>query len=368
MSITVCLAANTLYYPRGGGHRWVYLNWALGLRALGCQVVWLEEIEEGRGEAEARIGAEALARDLEPFGLSGSVAVCGRGADTAPALERASEADLLLSFRYGLSPALVGRFRRTALIDIDPGLLQIWIGGGQLSVAPHDVYLTTSEAVARSNGRIGDAGIAWRHVPPCVALEAWPVTPAAEGAAFTTISHWGTYDEWVWAEDGEDVYLNDKALGFEPFLDLPARTAQPLELALCLAGNQNGDLAALRERGWRVRHAQRACATAADYRRYVQRSLGEFSAAKPSCVRLQNAWVSDRTLCYLASGKPAVVEHTGPSALLPDREGLFRVRDAAEAARALEAIATDYERQCRLARALVEERFDARGAAARVLE
>ena len=67
---------------------------------------------------------------------------------------------------------------------------------------------------------------------------------------------------------------------------------------------------------------------------------------KPSCVRLQNSWVSDRTLCYLASGKPAVVEHTGPSRFLPDSGGLFRFRDVEEAVLCLEKVANDYKRQC----------------------
>ena len=87
-----------------------------------------------------------------------------------------------------------------------------------------------------------------------------------------------------------------------------------------------------------------------DYQRYVQASQGEFSCAKPSCVRLQNAWVSDRTLCYLASGKPAVVQHTGASRFLPDAEGLFRFRTLEEAAHALSAAQSDYERHGRLAR------------------
>jgi len=85
-------------------------------------------------------------------------------------------------------------------------------------------------------------------------------------------------------------------------------------------------------------------------------------------VRLQNAWVSDRTLCYLASAKPAVVQHTGPSRFLPDAAGMFRFRDLLEAARCLEQVAADYERQCRLARALAEEYFDARKVVGRVLE
>jgi hypothetical protein len=89
---------------------------------------------------------------------------------------------------------------------------------------------------------------------------------------------------------------------------------------------------------------------------------------KPSCVRLQNAWISDRTLSYLASGKPAVVEHTGSSRFLPDAAGLFRFRDVEEAARSLETVAADYPRQCRLARALAEQYFDARKVVRRMLE
>jgi hypothetical protein len=124
----------------------------------------------------------------------------------------------------------------------------------------------------------------------------------------------------------------------------------------------------LQDRGWRVRDAWEITGTPWGYRRYIQSSLGEFSCAKPSYVRLQNAWISDRTLCYLASGKPAVVQYTGASRFLPDREGLFRFRDIEEAAICLDLAASDYERQCRLARMLAEEYFDARKVVARVLE
>jgi hypothetical protein len=85
-------------------------------------------------------------------------------------------------------------------------------------------------------------------------------------------------------------------------------------------------------------------------------------------MKFQNAWISDRTLCYLASGKPAVVQHTGPSGFLPDAEGLFRFRTLEEAACALSTIEGDYERHSRLARALAEEHFDARKVVGSVLE
>jgi glycosyltransferase involved in cell wall biosynthesis len=85
-------------------------------------------------------------------------------------------------------------------------------------------------------------------------------------------------------------------------------------------------------------------------------------------VRWQNAWVSDRSLCYLASGKPVVVQHTGASSVLPDGEGMFRFHTMADAARALRTINADYERQCRLARSLAEEHFDATRIVGRILE
>src|SRR2546422_3212883 len=93
---------------------------------------------------------------------------------------------------------------------------------------------------------------------------------------------------------------------------------------------------------------------------FRSRSRGEFSCAKPTYVKLATGWVSDRTACYLASGKPAVVQHTGPSRFLPDADGLFRFRNMDEAVRALAPVESDYQRPCPLAGALAEENFHSR--------
>jgi hypothetical protein len=85
-------------------------------------------------------------------------------------------------------------------------------------------------------------------------------------------------------------------------------------------------------------------------------------------MQLQNAWISDRTICYLASGKPAIVQHTGPSRFLPDAEGLFRFRNLNEAVRVISLVEADYDRQCRAARALAEAYFDAEKVIRRFLE
>ena len=161
---------------------------------------------------------------------------------------------------------------------------------------------------------------------------------------------------------------NDKRAAFLDYADLPLRTSTPLELALCLAPGDEEECRLLEERGWKVRHSWTVSSGPEQYRAYIQQSRGEFSVVKPSCVWLNNAWISDRTLCYLASAKPAVVQHTGPSRFLPDSEGLLRFRTLEEAALALSAVEADYEEHCRLARELAEEHFDAQKVVGRVLE
>lgn len=373
MSLTIWLSARTLKHSQAGGHFWVYLNWALGLRALGCEVVWLEPIAPNTPVSEARAMVAALKTRLEPYGLAQSLALCSWTNDSISSdvsegcldLEDTGRADLFLNMAYGIPLTTVGRYRRSALLDIDPGLTQIWMNKGEINVAPHDLYFTIGETVGQPGSRFPDCGLNWHHTPPCIALDWWLPAKAKDGASFNTVSHW-YMDEWV--KDGEHVYRNDKRAGFFPFLDLPRYTNQPLELALCLAPHEDDERSMLQQRGWRVQDSLTVSATPQAYQHYIQNSLGEFSCVKPSCVHLQNAWISDRTLCYLASGKPAIVQDTGPSRFLPREAGLFRFRDIAEAARHLEHAVTDYEQQCRLARELAEEHFDARKVVRHLLE
>ncbi len=123
----------------------------------------------------------------------------------------------------------------------------------------------------------------------------------------------------------------------------------------------------MEEHGWRIRHSREVASRPDIYQAYIQQSRGEFSCSKRSCREFQNAWVSDRTLCYLASGKPVVVQDSGPSEFLPNREGMFRFNTLEEAARAFDVINADYEQHCRAARKLAETRFDAKQVLANVL-
>lgn len=371
MAPTVCIAANTLSYPQGGGHLWVHLNWALGLRSIGCRIVWLEAVSPTTDPRRLYSWVAALKNHLSGYGLADSLALCStssrplsrRQLDGCLDLEAARQADLLFNLRYDLRPDVVKRFRRSVLLDIDPGELQVWMNNGQLRIAPHDLYFTIGETVGQPGARFPDCGLEWHYTPPCVALDWWPPRWASAGAAFSTVAHW---DEG-WMEDDSGGYQNGKAITFRPYLPLPRLTNQPLELALDLDPSEK-DQIVLWEHGWRVRDAWAVTCNPQEYQRYIQHSKGEFSCVKLHCVRLENAWISDRTLCYLASGKPAIIQHTGPSRFLPDAHGLFRFRNLDEAVRSLETVAADYERQCQLARQLAVEHFDAKKVVGHVLE
>src|SRR5687767_10813284 len=126
MNPTICLAAETISYLHGGGHFWVHLNWALGFRSIGCEVVWLEPLRAHWSAEQVRHDSTVLADRLASYGIS--LALWGGNhadADTrCRTLEDAASADLLFNMYYGLPASVISRFRRSALLDIDPGLLQ----------------------------------------------------------------------------------------------------------------------------------------------------------------------------------------------------------------------------------------------------
>jgi hypothetical protein len=177
MSIQVCLGANTLFYPNGGGHLWVYLNWALGLRALGCQLTWLEGVDPNMPVHTVLVHVATLKQHLKLYGFSGCVALCSLTDEPLSQdmsedildLAAATEMDLLLSIRHDLPPQVVERFRRSAMIDIDPGILQYWMSRNVIKVARYDVCFTIGETVGQARVRFPDGGC-----PGSIHPHVWP--------------------------------------------------------------------------------------------------------------------------------------------------------------------------------------------------
>jgi hypothetical protein len=280
---TVCLGTcNSLRYPQGG-YLWIFLNWAAGFRAHGCRIIWLDIVELTDSPETLQRKVANLRSRIAPYGLADSIALVKRdGASVEHEIEcfglaEATSADLLFDLRYDFPDSLVKRFRRSALLDIDPGILQTAMQRKELNPARYDVYFTIGETVDKSVAGFPSFGIDWTHVPPCVSTEHWSADSPSAGNSFTTVSHWYTTG-WMVNDDGS-FYKNDKRSAFLPFLELPKRVSPPLELAIHLAGD-SVEREFLKSFGWRVREAHEAVGSPADFHKYVQPSRGEFRVCK----------------------------------------------------------------------------------------
>ncbi len=377
----VCLSTTHFIWNTSlGGHAWVFLNWALSLQAAGASLILYDKVRKKCDPEYIIAHLKALHTRLEELGLKADITLletpeqaeilnaCRTELETLTIpLERAAEeADLFVNFRYGVPQQVIDKFKCTALVDIDPGLLQMWISGGHVAPAAHDLYFSIGETVGQPNARFSDCGLDWIHTQPPVYLPAWPVCDSSADAPFTTVTNWWGEYELI---DGKNVN-NEKRTHFIAMIDLPSLTQAKLELAIFHESDVGSDLPLLESHGWQTRPSSEISSTAEQYRRYIQSSRGEFSCAKESCMVFQNAWVSDRTLCYLASGKPAVVQDTGPSRILPQAEGILRFDTITEAASHLNSLRSEstYREHSEAARSLVEEHFDGVAVMRRLLD
>jgi hypothetical protein len=114
----------------------------------------------------------------------------------------------------------------------------------------------------------------------------------------------------------------------------------------------------LHRMGWRVVDAAELCADLDAYRDYVQSSAAEWSVAKNGYVGGQAGWFSCRSACYLAAGRPVVVQDTGFGPVLPVGEGIVPFRTLDGAVAAIQEVEADYVRHAQAARAIADEYFD----------
>lgn len=356
--------------PGNGGGAWVRLSFARGLRRLGFDVLFVEQIAASacRDAGGAPAGFEESANlawfrsVTERFGLAGAAALVlddgsaahGRTPDELAAF--AAEADLLvnISGHLTLAPLLAGP-RVRAYVDLDPGFTQIWHAQGVKPVGGHDAYFTVGENVGRPGCPIPTNGLAWRPLRQPVVLDDWPVAEDGGGDRLTTVASWrGPYGP---------LELDGRRLGikvheFRRFWSLPQSAPQALEVALSIDPGDDGDREELLRRGWRLVDPAAVAADPGDFRAYVTGSGGEFSPAQGVYVHTASGWFSDRTVRYLAAGRPALVQDTGLRWAPPGGEGLVTFRTLEEAVAGARAIDRDYAGHRQAARALAEERFD----------
>jgi hypothetical protein len=360
-------------YARGGGNFWVPLQYLLGLLELGYDAWWLEYLWTlGDAERDQR-HIETFLDSVRDFGVADRVVLgyfpTGSKDEpegppeyigmSEPELAARKRDALLLNMVHSLTPPLREGFGRTALYDLDPGAFQIWANQWDMGVGRHDAHLTIGMHLGAADSPIPLHGVDWKRVWPAVHLPEWPTQDVLQpgDGAYTTVTQWWSNS---WAYLGDETFDCNKRAGFLPILPLPERAGVRVELAANVHRNELEDRAALAQHGWQLLDPHEVAGTPQAFRRFVQGSRGEVSAAKPSYVKARAGWLSDRTICYLASGRPCLVEATGAEEHLPPSAGLRFFRSLDEAVDGLRAIEADYPAASSAARALAEEVFATR--------
>ena len=369
-----------------GGQTWLYLNWLRGLAELGHDVWYVEDDESWPYDPVAQSSTDDCVYAVEHVRRCASA--IGLGERWAFRFRDDEGGDRC----WGLSPerldtlfrdcdALLNVVGATDLREVHMAApLRVYVQtdpvGAELKLAcgdehtrdafaAHDVIATYGENYGAPDCGVPLNGAVYRATRQPVDLDLWSYAFDPRAQPFTTIGNYRTsgYDvDW----NGQ-TYTWSKHHEWERFIDLPSRVMQELELSMSL--QEERDREHLERHGWHVvSPAEMSLDAFGSYRSYIRDSRGEFTVAKDQNVRLRSGWFSERDACYLASGKPVVAQDTGFGNVLPTGEGLFAVSDVDEAAAAIEAINSDYERHCRTARAIAEEFFDAPAVAARLLE
>jgi hypothetical protein len=367
---TVVVAGALGNKPGQAGEAWVKLSWVRGLQRLGFDVWFVEQLAESLPDDFP--AAPWFRAVTERFGLANRAVLLQRGESIVgpPAedlLAVAPEADLVNISGHLTFPRLFGAFRRRVMVDIDPGFTQFWHDEGLegANVEGHDIYFTIGERIGCDDCPIPTAGIDWRPVRQPVVLEDWPLAEVKEGDRFTTIATWrGPFGP---VEHGGRKY-GLKVHEFRKFVELPQRSPHRFEIALDYHAADAADVDALRGHGWAIVDPRVVAGDPDAMRAYVQGSSAEFSAAQGMYVDTACGWFSDRSVRYLATGRPVLVQDTGFSHTLPVGEGLLAFRTMEEAVAGAVEIASRYSEHSAAAREIAAQYFDAQRILSRFCE
>ena len=357
------------------GHAWQFLQYLLGFRRLGYEVLLLDSLEdagEAAGSAREREQVAYVDAVMREHGLNGAWTIAlpgGRraGVSRARTLRFVHDADQLINV-MGLctDESILAAARRRVFLDTDPGFAQMWSDLGLADVlAGHDVHVTIGERIGEPDCEIPACGLEWITTPQPVVLDQWPRASDRPRRPFTSVGSWrGAYGPVDYAGKRYGLRVHE----FRRFARLPELTGRAFELALAIHDAETPDLALLRDGGWKLVAPEEVVTTPASYRAFIAESTAELMVAKGMYVQARSGWVSERSICYLASGRPVVAQDTGLADRYPLGCGLLAFETLDQAAAGVEAIAADYARHADAARAIAEECFDSDRVLGRLLE
>lgn len=364
-----------------GGMTWQVLNHLVGLRRLGYDVWYVEDTDQrlldlavADWAPDPRENIAYLARYMAAIGMSDRWVFrtpggrdCSGSLDWRGLMRLYEEADAVLNLcgSHELQPHH-DAIRRLVYIETDPVANQVKVAHGSqdllTELGRYSAIATYATNIDQPDCDIPQECLRWTPTVPPVVRSLWMTDRPPSDPAFTTVMNWSSPARevswqgrrWAWS----------KRSAFERVVSVPSLTSVPIGVAI--RGAPDGVLDRLRSSHWRVTDAG-ALDRPGRYRRYIRSSAGEFAVAKAQYVEPRSGWISDRTVCFLAAGRPAVVQRTGVHGV-PVGEGLLDFESPDEAAGALETVASAYQRHACAATELAHEFFDAEKVLGRMLE
>lgn len=380
--------AGSLAQPAGnGGLAWFHLQFVLGFRRLGWDVLFLDRLSpqmcrNGSGQSPCDVVQsqnlsyflEAMRRfALAPDSFSLAIeddsgrAVRRIGLQQTEVLHRARDAVLINAMGFLHDPEILAAAKCRVFLDMDPGFGQMWRDLGLHDpFAGHDKFVTLGRNIGKPDCAIPTCGLNWITIPQPVVLEHWPVSPPAPAiAAFTSIG--------AWRGPNAPIQYKGRTYGlrcheFRKFATLPRLCPdQRFEMALEIHAGDAKDSAMLADNGWNIVDPQKVAGDTEQYQQYICNSRGEIMIPKEIYVSANSGLLSDRSAYYLASGRPVLARDTGIGSLYPIGEGLLTFATLDEAKAGIEAINADYPKHCQTARQIAEEHFDSDKVLSRLL-
>lgn len=358
------------------GNILAFFSYLVGLRELGHDVVYIEEsgwanscydpVAKTYGDNPEN-GLRILTTLFKAEGVNVPRYYVNRDTGTVhggtwdDVKQSLSAADILINIGGVCWLPEFSRCPRRILIDMDPLFTQAG-RFGMGAIPEHHMHFSYGMNIGQTACTVPTAGIDWIPTVPPVVTAMWPVAGTPAGARFTTVANWSGYSGIE--HNGE--YYGQKDEEFMRLLELPGVTSQVLEIAV--SGMPTEVANRFKAQGWKLRDAGEISREIDTYQTYLRNSLGEFSVAKNGYVKTWSGWFSDRSVCYLAAGRPVVLQDTGFTDWLPAGRGVLGFTTLDEAVEKLEQVSDKYEEHRISARQIATEVFEARTVVARLLE
>ncbi len=369
-------------YPFGGVI-WDYIQYVTGFRKLGHEVYYLEDtgvwpydpIKETITE-DCTYQVESLSRIMKDFGMdqrwiyrnAADGVFHGAGEEVARDLMKYGDLLVNVSTASWFEDYEVG-IAHQMFIDGDPLFTQVRMamdpeGSYTKRLRAHDSHFSFGLNLHGKDCRVPDTGIHWKPTLQPVDLDFWRYSEDQDNGAYTTVMNWVSYKPVEW----EGKAYGQKDIEFLRFVDLPQLSGKRFSVAMGQGIGKKRPTEMLIEKGWTILEPDEHLADHHAYHRFLSRSHAEWSIAKQGYVEGWTGWFSCRTACYLAAGRPALVQDTGWTAHLPHGQGLLSFIDESECKAGLNSIDGDYERHRRAARCFAEEDLDSEKVCRKLLE